>query len=93
MDIERVLKEAKQDRFALIIPPEWEEFVNQHIAEIFPVAKVTGILVDEHSKGVAYHCTNPFNVESIMENGFKVKPFEDDFLTFGGGGILLAGES
>ena len=40
MDIERVLKEAKQDRFALIIPPEWEEFVNQHIAEIFLLQKL-----------------------------------------------------
>ena len=93
MDIERVLKEAKQDRFALIIPPEWEEFVNQHIAEIFPVAKVTGILVDEYAKGVAYHCTNPVNVKSIMENGFKVKPVEDDSLTFGGGVVYCWPES
>ncbi len=93
MDIERVLKEAKQDRFALIIPPKWEEFVNQHIAEIFPVAKVTGILVDEYAKGVAYHCTNPVNVKSIMENGFKVKPVEDDSLTFGGGVVYCWPES
>ena len=91
--IEKILQEAKRDRFALIIPHEWEEFVNQHIAEIFPAAKVTGILVDEHSKGVAYHCTNPSNVESIIGNGFKVKPNEDDFLTFGGGIVYCWPES
>lgn len=91
--IDKILREAKRERFSLIIPPEWESFVEEHIAEIFPAARVTGILVEEYTKGVAYHCTDPDNVDSILQYGFRTKPEDDEFLTFGGGVIYCWPES
>jgi len=91
--IDKVLKEAKWERYAMIISSEWESFVNEHIAEIFPAARVTGILVEEHSQGVAYHCTSYENVASILLNGFKVSPVDNEFLTFGGGVVYCWPES
>lgn len=91
--IDKILREAKRERFALIIPPEWENFVEEHISEIFPAARVTGILIDDYSKGVAYHCTNPSNVDSILQNGLNTSLEDDEFLTFGGGVVYCWPES
>ena len=91
--INKILREAKRERFALIIPPEWESFVEDHISEIFSAARITGILIDDYSKGVAYHCTNPANVDTILQNGLNTSLEDDEFLTFGGGIVYCWPES
>ena len=83
LTVDYVLTNGKRDRYALIIPPAWEQFVNDHLAEIMPEARVTGILVEEYAKGSAIHCTDPVYIPSILANGIDV--CENDEATFGAG--------
>ena len=76
-----MMRDAVKDRFALIIPEQWESFANCHIPEILKEYPCTGILVDKIGPGVVYHKCPADAIDSILADG--IRPTNDECATFG----------
>lgn len=82
----QIISQSKRDRFALIAPKEWEDSIesNDKLAhDLVQALDVDGILHPHYGVKELYHYTNAQVVQSIMEEGFRVREVDEGNGTFG----------
>lgn len=72
--LEGIRKDAKQDRFAVILPVRYEYILRQSpwlCQQVMSIFRPTGILIEKNHQGVLYHTTT--HTDEILEDaGFTV---------------------